>query len=392
MKIKIEFDQNSIINFLIADISITAIKFYIVQSIPGLYLYNSIANILISAILILFLVPALIAVFKRKPLFVTGTCIFFLMLICGQILIFPHNASMILSYMPKMIGMSLGCLIAAFGLIDFETFYHKLVVVSRIIIIFAAVQFISYEFLGVVGTEQLDYNMSFGFYLVIPTIVMFNHSLENIKMNKVVDNIFAFCGLFMAVIMGARGSILAILIGWILCCLIKMDVHRIKDFLIMIGSLVIGVVFLFSYENIALLLYNFLLSKNLNSRLLLMLVSGSITSTTGRDSLQDSVKELILEHPLLGNGMLCDLRSHNIFIEAMLFFGIPVGVVIIVFLIFQWIKPLFESNRKRDIMLIFLCYAVVDSLLNLTVLGKDMFWIYLGMALSTKISLKRKET
>lgn len=388
MKIKIDFNQKSIINFLIADISITAVKFYIVQSIPSLYQYNYIANVFISMILLLFMIPAFIAVLKKKPYFVIGCLIGFVLLISSQLIFFQNNESMIFSYLPKIIGMSLGCLIIANGLTDFDAFNIKLIWASRVIIFFAAIQFISFEFLGVLGSERLDYNMSFGFYLVVPTITLFTQFFIK-KKYKYMDAILSGIGGFMALIMGSRGSILAIILGFFLCYIIEIDIGKIKDFLKIVFSLIVVFVFSFEYKKIALFLYGILEQKNIKSRLLAMLLYGNITSTTGRQALQASVKSLINQHPLIGNGILCDLRSHNIFIEGMLFFGIPVGIFLILFICFQWVKPIFEKNKeKKFIMLVFLSYVIVDSSLNLTVLGKDMFWIYLGFALTTKIKFK----
>ena len=66
MKLIAKFNQDKIINFLIFEITITAVKYYIVQSIPGLYIYNSIANMVISILLIPFLLYAIGTAYNEK--------------------------------------------------------------------------------------------------------------------------------------------------------------------------------------------------------------------------------------------------------------------------------------------------------------------------------------
>ena len=139
MRPVIRLNQNCIINFLILEISCTAIKYFLVQAIPGGYVYNSIANVFVSLLLILVLLPALAAAFKENPTSVGLMMLGFVLIISSQMLIFPENASAILSNLVKMAGMSLGCLITANTLTEYEIFYYKLVKVSKIIICFAKV-------------------------------------------------------------------------------------------------------------------------------------------------------------------------------------------------------------------------------------------------------------
>lgn len=392
MRPVIRLNQNSIINFLILEISCTAIKYFLVQAIPGGYVYNSMANVLISLLLILVLVPALMAAFREKPVTVGLMVLAFVFIILSQILIFPENASTILSNLVKMSGMSLGCLIVANTLTEYEIFYYRLVKVSKIIICFAILEFITHEFFGVVGSDQsVDYDMSFGFFLVVPTLTQFAEICSN-KKKKRWEVLFFAIGTTMAVMMGSRGSILAIFIGCVLCYYQKSKLRNVKDIEGVIFCCVVAILLYMNYRQISSFVYEMLLDHGINSRFFSMLAYGDITYSAGRDILQEGVAELISQHPWFGSGMLANTSSHNIFYEVILFYGYPIGIVLIAIIVFEWAKTIFvEDFFKRRLMAIFVSYAAVDSLLNLTVLGKDMFWIYLGLAFSTKLHIKRNK-
>lgn len=390
MKLRVKLGQESIINFLLADISITAIKFFIVQSIPGMYVYNNIANVIISCILLVFLIPAVITVYRSNSKLVILSSMFMLLTLIIQFMLFPNNIGVILNYLPKIVGMSYGGFIAGCGLTLYEDFYIKLARVSKIIILFGGMQFVAVELFGVVGVEKLNYNMSFGYFLVIPALMQFSKFITEKGKDQLIALLYSCATILMVLILGSRGAILAIAIGILFICLVQIELYKIKDFILSFWGVSIFLGLLVNSERIADKMYQFLDERNMNSRFLTMFLYGNIASTSARDELQNNVIDLIKKHPLIGNGMLSNLSSHNVFFEAMLFWGIPVGVLLIVIILFQWSKPLFLKDKtKKIVMLIFLAYAVTDSMLNLTVLGKDIFWIYLGMAIATKVNYVR---
>lgn len=383
----IDINQDVIVKYLILDLSLTSIKFFIVQGIPGGYIYNGIANIVISLLLIIALLPAFITAYKERRFETEFILLVFATIIFLQFILFPENMSVLLSNMIKMVGMSLGCLIATNALRDYKQFYLKLEKTSKIIICFAMFEFFTHTFLGVKGSDSnVDYDMSFGFFLVVPTVIQFSEICTD-KKNKSWNYIFGALGFLMALTMGSRGAVLAIALGCILSFFEKSRLRKIEDFLLAVVAITLSILLYFNYKSISNYIYELLLSHGINSRLLLMMSYGSITNTTGREMLQANVKEMISQHPIIGNGMFSNLSSHNIVYEVILFFGYPIGLIILLILLYQSVKIfLIKDYYKRKLAVIFFSYAIVDSMLNLTVLGKDMFWIFLGLAFSTKLS------
>lgn len=383
------FDQNKTINFIVLELTLTSIKFFIVQSIPELHNYNYFFNIIISLILLPYLILALVIAFKEEFIFSILTISVFIFILLLQILLFPDNIKSLYGYVDKIIGVSMVCLIISYSLKDYKNCYYKLVKASKIIIFFGIIEFISHTFFGVIGSDPLvDYDMSFGYFLVVPVVLNFIEFCSNQKKK----NLFYFViGLLMVVSMGSRGAILAIFVGCMLSLINNINLKKINNIFNYFIISILSIIIFINMKNISKYIYDFLMRFEIKSRFFLMLSQGNISSSTGRDVLQEKVFRIILEHPWIGIGMLKDTSSHNIFYEVMLFYGIPIGMFIIIMIVYYWLKIIFiKEQYKRNLMIIFLSYSVVDSLLNLTVLGKDIFWIYLGLAMSSNILKRRK--
>lgn len=386
---RLTLNEKKLVNFLIAEISIPAIKYFIVQSVPGWYVYNRFANMIVSLILIAFLIPALMVCFCRSSV---KTCIFLFLafsVILFQVLLFPENRQTVIEYLPKIFGMSVGCFIVSYNLRDYETFYKRLVEVSYYMILFATLEFYTHTFLGVVGTEKANYDMSFVYFLVVPTAVIFDHIYDLHGKRKAISIFFFVTAISIGVLMGARGGILAIMLAVLITFMRRTEIRKTRTFLFVLIMSVAIVLLLINYEMVLLRLNRFLIGYGINSRLINLFLRGRLIWSAGRDVIQEQIRDIIKEHVFTGIGMLGNQSSHNIFLEVMLFYGVPVGLLLTCFIIVQWTKVFFVCNQlKKRIMYIFLAYSLIDSTLNLTVLGKDMFWISLGLAFSEHIRLK----
>lgn len=383
------FNQNKIINFIVLELSITSIKFFIVQSIPNLHNYNHTFNVIISLILLPYLILALVTAFKEEFAFCISIISTFIIIFILQIILFPDNVKHLYGYVSRIIGVSMMCLIISYSLKDYKNFYYKLLKVSKIIIFFGIIEFVSHTFFGTIGSDSLvDYDMSFGYFLVVPVILNF---IEFYSSKKKKYFFYFVIGLLMVISMGSRGSILAILVGVILFSLNKINLKNINSIFYLFIISILGIIIFMNLKNISKYIYYFLIKFEIKSRFFLMLSQGNIASSTGRAVLQEKVFRTILEHPWIGIGMLKDTSSHNIFYEVVLFYGIPIGILLIIIIIYYWLKVMFvKEEYKHKLMIMFLSYSVVDSLLNLTVLGKDIFWIYLGLAMSNNTLKRRK--
>lgn len=382
---KIRLGEDNLIYFLAVEISLPAIKYYLIQGLPNMYIYNGIANVIISLIIICFFIPALYICIKRTPLVTFNIIAISILIYIFEFIIFKDNRSTLIEYFPKIFGMSIACLIISYNLRDFLKLENVLTRCSYFIILCGFFEFFTHTFLGVKGIEKVDYDMSFGYFLVIPTILVFRHSFQNTGKRKVLDIMVSGIGIVISMLMGSRGGIIAILLGVIFVFFHEVNVK--KNSSVLVFTILLGVIFIFSLniDDIFVWINSILQSHGINSRFISYFISGRLTWNSGRDILQEPVVELIKKNPIFGIGMLGDFRSHNIFLENILFYGIPMGICLSIIIVYEWLKIfVVKQDEKKRMMMVLFIYSFIDSLLNLTVLGKDMFWIYLGFALSDR--------
>ena len=133
--------------------------------------------------------------------------------------------------------------------------------------------------------------MSFGFFLVIPTIMEFLEIWAE-KKKRWINLFFFVLSSVMIVTMGSRGAVLAVFIGCVLGFYSKTKLRKASDFFLACVCSMAGVFLLFHYQSIAKFFYDFLVRYNIKSRMLAMLAYGDITWSAGRDILQEKVGKM----------------------------------------------------------------------------------------------------
>lgn len=376
-------NEKRLIFALVAILLLPAVKFTIVQSIPGLYLYNNHANIIISFVLSLILIPSVPVIINRSKLLLTVLLIILTGFIVSNYFFFPSNRLNIVSHLFDIYFISFICISLSISIRNYKLVLDYLYKASYIIVLFGLLMFISTSILGAVGIAESEYNMSLSYYLVVPTnALLLKHFKEKSK-----SSIFAFLiGLLIIIAMGSRGSLLCVIV-FIILYGIKYKKITYYSILSLIGFIIIAILIFINRSSIFLWLYQSLLHININSRTLYYLSNDIITNLSNRDLIINELFIKIQLNPITGIGFLGDLRSHNIIMESILFFGFPIGTLLLIFLFFVVLKSItYNKNTELSMLIVlFLSYAIPDALLNLTVWGKDMFWIYIGLAISTYI-------
>jgi len=233
--------------------------------------------------------------------------------------------------------------------------------------------------IGAVGAAPTGYNMSLSYYLLIPTLALISVFYQH---KRIIDLVFIALALTVIVAMGSRGPLLSIAF-FILFYNLKLRVYTYKVVLVDLGTVLGLGLMIFHYSRIAEWMLVSLQRLGIHSRTLGLLLAGSFAWPSNRDLIAQELIDVVLKNPLLGIGLLGDLRSHNIILETYLFFGIFSGSILLFALLSLIALSLMYSGDKELSLLIgmFASYAIPDALLNLTIWGKDIFWIYLGFTI-----------
>lgn len=387
--LKKKSDDEKIALALTAELTIPAIKFTIIQSTPGLYNYNTIANLIVYLIMLFFLIPIIRIVFRRNSIAAIFSLLLISILILSNIIFFPENRENILSHSLRIYTVSYVCFLLSLSLYDFKPLLNYLYNASYLIIIFSLYMLASTSVLGAVGAAATEYNMSLSYYCLIPTIIML---LKFFESKRPFSLLFFILGLIVILGMGSRGPLIGILTFIILYKL--KSINSLKKLLIDIVLYSVPLMILIFYsKEIVQWLYSYFQSINIESRTLYYLLMGEISAKSNRDIIGVEILNKIKDNSIFGIGFLGDISSHNIILETLLFFGVIFGTLLLAILAILVVKALtFTKNRDLVLLIIvFFSYAIPDALLNLTVWGKDMFWIFIGFCITSSIyTLKQR--
>lgn len=220
--------------------------------------------------------------------------------------------------------------------------------------------------------EGYEYSMSFGYIIIVPTLL---HLHEFLRSRKRVLLLLFIIELFSIILYASRGVLLSVFAIVIYESLLGIKRGPKKTFfIILLSGLAVGYLqFGGSMLNNAI---GALESQGLKSRTLYMLSQDAIDSDSGRDRLWEISYDLIWEKPVLGWGVGGECyefnrylhndeaniacTSHNGILQAMVQLGIPLGL----FLSFLIILPIFKAHRIKDdylrsIIVVYFCaYAV----------------------------------
>lgn len=210
---------------------------------------------------------------------------------------------------------------------------------------------------------QYQYNLSFGYLLLLPVIVFLYFYIKERKFHY----LFIIAGgLFLIFTQGSRGALLVVGIFAGLMILNNiMETKEKKQRLIKLSLILLLclVVIMFGHYLINMIV-SLLKNIGIHSRTLDLFASGEITNDSGRSIIWNAVIEGIKNGSIWGYGFFGDRPfvypfhyvgySHNIFLELIISFGL-FGIIIILLMIIGACLMIFKcsDNQWREIFIIY---------------------------------------
>lgn len=232
-------------------------------------------------------------------------------------------------------------------------------------------------------TSQLSSNMVFSYTLIIP---LFLHMNEFFNSRKKIYIMISILELLLLFSYGSRGAFIAIL-GFIAGNLIFINNKWLKP-KILIPILILIVAFIFfilndGFQN----LFDLLMKSGKYNRNLDMLANGTFFSNNGRFDIYILYFNKIMMHPFIGWGIASDFVigefQHNIIIEVLFEFGLILGSILIIGLLYTFYKIFKEPNRKKkELLIIFIACGIIPLMFSSSYIEWIPFWCYLGISFS----------
>ena len=228
--------------------------------------------------------------------------------------------------------------------------------------------------------EVAEYNMAFGFYIILPLLIQINEFQRERKKLLLLLILFE---VFTVLVYANRGILLSLVFFIIYKFSFEVG-GRFRKILSVSFLLLFSIIMMSSIQSIAVAAVNVLDLFGLESRTLGMLASGVIDETTGRDTIWQHCFNMIKERPILGWGLggeyhqltvlitgsntIADDPSyspHNGIIQNFVNFGIFGGFIasMIIIIPLLYLKKV-SDDYCRALILVFCASRVIPNLVS----------------------------
>lgn len=279
--------------------------------------------------------------------------------------------------------------IIAFQIRDFELLKKYLRKAGYLITISCLIVIIIKLYLGTM--ERYDMSLS---YMVFPAVIIcFWYLIEDITLCNVLFFVLSFLEM---IFLGTRGPILCFGLFFIYL-IFRVSFHAKRDNVLIVISIIITaflfIILIFGstfFQQIA-------IKSGLSLRVFTAVTEGEFFKSSGRIIAYMNSFKLLIQNPILGTGILNDRfllsylnngyvsdnflgsYSHMIFLELLVQFGVVVGSILCMYLIYKIAKLLIAPrNSYKDCGVIFMFIGIVPLFLSESYLQQASFYIFLA--------------
>lgn len=363
----------------------------------GIYLRNStvemtflsdntkdILSVSIRVVVLISFIIAIPTIFKRVG---RRMLLLVLAVVLGIVLhamIFPDNNIYFIGTVQGFLTSIFPIVMCAYAIRDTDVLFGRLLVASLFLSVVNFICLVLYLLFGISHTESMGLSNA----LVIPINVIVAAIIGRKRKCRFLLIFFALIDISTVVLYGSRGALLSIVVftGLFYFGNNRNNLRKtVKSF------------FLFTFISIFVLLLlnpiihiftNILVTHGLSSRTLDMLKNGTILSENGRYMIWKQIMECIWSNPFAIRGINADMLlrtgfyntsnySHNIVLELMYSFGVPLGLLLCIFFVRKIIRTCSKITTDGDIIkLVFLCGFFPLCLFSGSLWESANWWIW----------------
>ena len=171
--VDIDIEEKKLSNYLALEIFLPAIKFCIVQSIPGWIVFNNSANIIMGLFFaFLFIRNIRLIIYRSSKYILLTICTLFFIFLSALIFDDPNIQNFIQAF-PDIVIISCTLFLTTVSIRDYNLLFYTLIKWSPCVIIASLFMVICTSVIGVVGTAETEYNMSLSYYILVPCLILF---------------------------------------------------------------------------------------------------------------------------------------------------------------------------------------------------------------------------
>ncbi len=335
---------------------------YLLACVLGIELEDT--TIYRVALTVIFLVPAILVSFFRKPVLFISVLSFFVVLLTLTVVLYPENTTVLkeqsLRFLLPVVVPSFICMLTVR---DINVIKTSLQIVGWLAAIFA-VLFLLFFLMGYFSIDK--YSLSFSYACLFPMLVLYNQK----RLLSIIISVIIF---FEVVAFGSRGAAVFFVL-YVLINLYKQNSKKIA--LALFGVVFILIVFPFFLQYIDKL--------DISSRSVNLMMEGDFWESVGRDTIYDNALNIIRNNPITGIGLYGDrvvlgTYCHNIVLEVLVDFGLFIGTTILICFSLILIKALLVSKfDAHNIAVVLLFSGLMPHIFSGSYLQEPYFAILMG--------------
>lgn len=260
---------------------------------------------------------------------------------------------------------------------DYKYFYSIMKVFSYIVVVMSVIVFFFAK-----GSSASQY-MTFSYNMLIQLFFLIIYKPKKLKL---LHYIVVGFGVFVFVFGGARGAMLSLIVAGLIMYFLY---HKstIKNVVVSIAIVTVGVLFSIFKNFILAFIANILKSMEIDSRTFEFLLSGELLSDSNRSLLYElTVKNITVPGKgVMSDRVILDSYPHNLFLEFLIQYGYILGLILIVAVCLLLVFSLFNRNNPEFFLILLLLpcgffkLMLTGSYLN----QEPAFYILLGICVNS---------
>lgn len=386
MKIKLNSDERInllLIVFISYTVWVISLNNIIDLSVFGRGLATYICILLYAAII----VCALPAIWKRLNYTDFLVLIAIVVVLISSYLLFPdtHNR---MSNKVIYFFQALPWLFVGRCVMDYRSFLSLFEKVANVTIILGALYYI----LRIVKVYENGYNNMDFAYKYLPSCIIAVYGLaKNVNIKNIV---FTIVSASVLVLCGCRGALLCYCVAVLIFVYFFVGKRWYKIAATLIFA---AAALLFIKGNLYLMmisLYKRLQALGVDSRIFRQILTDEFSDSSGRNIIAKQVFSGIAERPFFGYGLYGDTTlnsfgtySHNIILELMASFGVPIGIALFLAFIVSFFRIITSKRypvEYKIILITFFCVGFVKLFISSSFTQEAYFYLLIGMLAANK--------
>ena len=238
-------------------------------------------------------------------------------------------------------------------------------------------------------TIRLGYSIEFGYNVAFCFMCFISLYLYDSRRRYVIE---AIVSLLLLVGEGSRGALLCIGMGLLLLVISKWrEEDSLRRVLLLVGIIIMAIIFITAFP----FLVEMINVNKVSSRTIQSLVSGEFLNDNGRSIIWTIALGMVRSSGYTGYGFYGDRYvigrrfywgyPHNVFLEVLIEFGIMIGVILIVYFLYSFIKMYLKCKDIEWQLLVAIFGSACSKLLiSDSFWYNRFFWLFLGVLLMWK--------